>query len=345
MKRKPEEGRYSKVTRRIWNSPDFRALSAPSKPNAQHLFVRLLTGPELGVVPGLFTLRIGGLADEFRWPLAGTRKCLQEIVDRDMAHYDTDAGLVWVPRAINHNAPDNPNVVLGWRTTLKELPACALKERALKELLAWCQKRSEDTGNQDWVNAFVKASGRVAENPRTYPSTTVGGNPSPDPPNNASVYPSANPLGNQEQEQDQEQDPKQQQDLDLAASPRARTTDAAPLRDVVGLLDPTQIRLRSMAILRRMDARHGGGGVYDFGSFRSELERLALKNPEDLERALATYETDPWVALNRGKADPTHFLRRFERYVEGVGGTGGPGGSNRAQRAEDMLPRNDLGVV
>lgn len=185
-KRKPDEGRYSKVSRRVWGSEDFRALSA-ARPNAQTLWLRLLTGPELGVIPGLFEIRESGLAEALGWPLPAFRRCFAEISDRRMAAHDKKSGLMWVPRAVHHNPPENPNVILGWKIAWKELPDAPLKERAKLHLRDWC----ESIG-QAWTNAFDIATAKD------------GGNPF------------RNPLGagsgKQEQKQKQEQEQEQKQD-------------------------------------------------------------------------------------------------------------------------------------
>ncbi|HEY3234629.1 MAG TPA: hypothetical protein VGJ84_07920, partial [Polyangiaceae bacterium] len=76
--RTPDEGRYSKVSRRMWDDERFRELS-PAPPNAQTLWQRLLTGPELGCVPGLYTARLGGLADALGWPADALREKWDEI--------------------------------------------------------------------------------------------------------------------------------------------------------------------------------------------------------------------------------------------------------------------------
>lgn len=175
-KRKPKEGRFSKVTRRMWNDERFTALSA-AKPNAQTLWMRLMTGPELGCIPGVFTAREGGLADALGWSLGAFRKCWREIEAAGLAEADWSKGLVFIPKAVHHNEPEAPNVVLGWRMAWAELPECALKAKAQAILNAHMVLMGEP-----WAKAFAKAIGK----------------PSP--------YPLPDPSPNQEQEQDQEQD-------------------------------------------------------------------------------------------------------------------------------------------
>lgn len=181
---KADRGRYSKVSRRMWNDADFRDLSGPP-PNAQTLWQRLLTGPELTNVPGLFGAWDAGLACALQWPVEGFREAFREVSAKGMAKADWKAGLVWVPKAIVHNEPENPNVVLSWRAAWEELPECDLKDEAYEAL----HEHLKGLGEQ-WVSAFEKACQK--------PSTEGYQEPYPEG--------SAKGLANQEQEQEQEQE-------------------------------------------------------------------------------------------------------------------------------------------
>jgi hypothetical protein len=171
-----ENGRYSKVSRRMWNDQHFRNLTAPP-PCGQFLWVRLLSGPELANIPGLFSTTESHLAEALGWSLEGFREAFAEVLREGMAKADWKARLVWVPKAILHNLPGNPNVVKSWRTMWVELPECALKTEAYMELY----EHMKDMGK-----AFQKAFEEAFRKP--------------------SVKPSLKDMANQEQEQEQEQD-------------------------------------------------------------------------------------------------------------------------------------------
>lgn len=147
--------RYSKVSRRMWNDKRFRRLSAP-QPNAQTLWQRLLTGPELGVIPGVFQAWEGGLAQALGWPLEAFRKAFAEVLREDLAKADWEAGLVWVPKAVKHNEPQSPNVVIGWAREWTELPECKLKDEAFRHLKAYVEGLPEG-----FQKAFRKAFAEV----------------------------------------------------------------------------------------------------------------------------------------------------------------------------------------
>lgn len=137
-----DHGRYSKIFRRMWNDEGFRSLSRP-QPCGQFLWMRLLCGPELGPIPGLFQAREPGLADALKWPIEPFRESFAELLRNGMAMADWEAGLVWVPGAIEYNEPANPNVVKSWADTWAELPECELKSLAHSALCEYLETRGE----------------------------------------------------------------------------------------------------------------------------------------------------------------------------------------------------------
>lgn len=176
--------RYSKVSRRMWNDARFRSLSAP-QPNAQTLFTRLLTGPELTNIPGIIPVGEAALSEALGWPVEGFREAFREVFQEGLAKADWEARLVWVPNAIKHSEPESPNVVASWSTIWDEVPECALKCTAWESLRAHMKARGSK-----WLEAFDKACPK----------------PSNDPSGDAfrKALPKACP--NQEQEQEQEQE-------------------------------------------------------------------------------------------------------------------------------------------
>lgn len=131
------------------------------------------TGPQTTRIPGLFSSGEAGFAETIGWPIEGFRKVFREVFAQGMVKVDWKARLVWVPKAIHYNRPENPNVVKGWRDTWDEMPECDLKLEAWQELKAFIEGLGE---------GFVKAFEQACQKP------------------------SLKPLPNQEQEQEQEQD-------------------------------------------------------------------------------------------------------------------------------------------
>ena len=164
--------RYSKVERRMWGDEKFRALS-PAPPNAQTLWVYLLTGPHNTSIPGLFVAGVGSLSDALRWPVDDTRRCLEEITKpsakpsgkaKAMAKCDPTTGLVWLPNAIASNQPESPNVVIGWRSVWDLLPECRLRDEAESTLRTALAIISDS-----YAHAFDIATQRAEPSPRKEP--------------------------------------------------------------------------------------------------------------------------------------------------------------------------------
>lgn len=285
-KRKPDEGRYSRVSRRVWGSSDFRALSAP-KPNAQTLWFRLLTGPELDMIPGLFPLREAGLAEALGWPVAALRRCLTEITSRGMATYDKLAGLVWVPRAIGHNPPDNPNVIVGWKVAWKDLPDCALKESAKSYLMGWAQARGDV-----WAKVM----------------SNVTGNPFPQP----CPQPFGEGYGKQDEEEDEEEEIPQPPS-GIPDRPRPRPSDPMgpsflPVRDDVTELHESWKRTTGLMA-------HRLKGPTDFDAV-TLAETLDMHGMRLCRLALSAALSDPMVT---GEADEKRVAHKSIGYIFGNG--------------------------
>ena len=145
---------YRKLTARMWGDEKVRALSAP-QPCGQSLWVALLAGPQVGIIPGLVSIGEAGFAEQLRWSVEGFRSAFAEIERLGMARADWSARLVWVPKALQHNKPSSPSVVIGWRVTWELLPECALKEEARASMEAFL-----DGMGPAWRKAFAQAVGQ-----------------------------------------------------------------------------------------------------------------------------------------------------------------------------------------
>lgn len=292
----PDEGRYSRVSRRMWNDERFRGLSQP-KPSGGWLFMRLLTGPELSCIPGLFQAWQSGLADALRWPVKDLKRCWKEIADKKLAFADWDAGLVWLPNGIHHNEPPNPNVVLSWRTAWTELPECQLKADAEAVLREWCEERG-----QAWVKAFDEVTGRE---PRKGKRNGSG-------------------KGSPKQDQDQDQEPEQDQraaaeiinlsgiqragaNPEAAAatefeSPEIRKRAAYVLanKQVTASVDVGQwpeCQALGIAVAQAFGQKWHGFGEYERDSaLRAAVGLLARFDWPDLELAVDRAKTDSYFA-------------------------------------------------
>lgn len=143
--------RYRKIFVKMWGDIKFRNLSA-SGASAQTLWFFLLTSPLTTRIPGISLSGEAGFSESMNWSLESFRKVFQEICMKGMVRSDWQARLIWVPKAILYNKPENPNVVRGWKDTWNEIPECSLKLEIYEELKEYLQELGEG-----FVKAFEEA--------------------------------------------------------------------------------------------------------------------------------------------------------------------------------------------
>ena len=148
-------GEYSKIQKRIWNSPTFNRLSE----DAKFLWFYLLTCPH-GNILGLFVLKPGYACADLGWSEERFRKALQELLtiplsngyEKGLISYDEKTCLLLIKNYLEHNPLANPNQVKAALAKLEELPISPLFQefkRLLKQLdkplykplLEWLDKR------------------------------------------------------------------------------------------------------------------------------------------------------------------------------------------------------------
>lgn len=117
----------------LLDEPWFQSLS-PFRPCGQALAVALAVGPVATAVPGVAVGGVASIAEVLRWPVAGTRRALDELVHAEVAIVDADARLVFQPWAMHANHPESDSVVRSWARAVADLPACALRDRIRAEL-------------------------------------------------------------------------------------------------------------------------------------------------------------------------------------------------------------------
>lgn len=192
---------YRRVSVRCWTDRRFLALS-PLPPSGQSLWLYLLTGPHSTALPGLFVAGRAALAEALGWTPEAFAEAFGEVIGEGLAEYDERHRLWFLPRAIKHNGPGNPNVVKSWRTAWQMLPECALRDRAaavIREALL--------PMDAAFLAAFDGVTGEARK-------------PSAKPSRKPSAKASRKPSGIQEQEQTQQQEQLEDATSDDVAGPR-----------------------------------------------------------------------------------------------------------------------------
>lgn len=193
------EDRYQRVLVKTWNGQSFRSVSD----HARLLFLYLLTCPATSQLPGLVCLTVGTMADAMRWPVDAVRIVLAELDAEGMAAFD-QAGLVWLPAALDYNPPASSANVKGWSRPWREAPTCPLKVIAYQALRRWCEAHPNPT----ILAAFdATCAAPVLKKPASSRKSggTLGGSPGGSPWGGLGGRGGGSP-GGQEQEQYQEQE-------------------------------------------------------------------------------------------------------------------------------------------
>lgn len=129
-----ERDRYRRISTRMWNDEKFASLSK-APPNAQTLWIWLLTGPFSTNIPGLLRVGEASISEDLDWPLDQVKTVVAELESKSMIVVDRRHRVVWLPRAIAHNPPTSINTVKGWGSTIRDLfPECPLVREAMLEI-------------------------------------------------------------------------------------------------------------------------------------------------------------------------------------------------------------------
>ena len=147
--------KYRRIAICMWGDEKFQSLSKP-KPNAQTLWVYLLTGEHTLAIPGLSHIGEYGLAEALKWPISAFRRTFKEITDRGMVKADFTNRVVWLPHAVQYNPPDSVNVVKAWAKSLEEIPECRLKIHAAQNIVEFLRGMDVDKP-EAFAEAFAEA--------------------------------------------------------------------------------------------------------------------------------------------------------------------------------------------
>lgn len=288
MKSREPGDRYAKISRRLYADKRFRSLSKP-QPNAQSLFLYLLTRPDNTSLPGLFGVGEAGLAEELAWPIASFRRTFAELERSKMARADWTSRLVWIPNAIKHNPPVNGFVVKGWKPYIALLPECSLKDEALESMAVFLATLPP------WaLSSFETALGdRPAHRLRDGVRDGVRDHL---------------PDGVRDQYQEQEQEQKQQQEQEQEQAP-------VPPSTTRGLL------VRSFQRRWEAAAKAAWPGTKqdpDWDRIGPWIERTAplrgISIADLVETLLEHWFADAWVIAE--KYPTRHFAKHYENYLD-----------------------------
>lgn len=170
--------KYRRVSIHTWDDDVFCNLSD----DAKLIFLRLLTGPETTILPGVAIADIGALSVTFRKPcqmpfgslakelaqfealmLEAVRRTGAALVELEAAGRivcDLSRRVVFLPNGWKHNPPHSPNVVRAWRTGWDDLPDTILKFEIFQALESCINEMGEG-----YHKAFMEGFGDGFQKP------------------------------------------------------------------------------------------------------------------------------------------------------------------------------------
>lgn len=92
---------------------------------------------------GLYKATPEMLAAEKRWPLKRYLKAFREGLGESFFEYDERHQLIFIPKFLKYNQPQNPNVLKSWGRAYRELPDSKLKHKFYQTLKVFLESYGE----------------------------------------------------------------------------------------------------------------------------------------------------------------------------------------------------------
>ncbi len=170
-----DRGIYRRVFVRIWNHPTFIGFEN----DARLLFLMFMTHPKMTRL-GVMEMALSTMCRQAKLSKSGLESALAELEGSGWAEWDEENELVRLPRFLEHNPPENPNVAKSLGHILDSLPRVDLVFRQLKTAAEAFQNLSEPT-SRAFANALPGWARKALPNPLEKPLPDPSGDPSPKP--------------------------------------------------------------------------------------------------------------------------------------------------------------------
>jgi len=161
-------GPYTCIYREIWSEDRFLALSDLGR----MVYFYVLTTP-LGNGLGCFRAGISAMAEDMGLPQKAFAKAFREGSDEAFGDplylYDETHKVVFIPKYLNRNPSNNPNVLKSLGKEYIKIPDSPLKEQCFNMVKAFAEGLGEAFAKA-FAEAFPKAPGTYCPSPRPCPS-------------------------------------------------------------------------------------------------------------------------------------------------------------------------------
>ena len=120
--------RYNRISERFWT--DEKVLNWDN--NTKFLALYLLTCPHRNT-EGLFRLPKQYIIADLNWDKQELDKAFNQLLEDGFIEYDEKVKVIYIPRAIKYQSPDNPNQEKSAIRKLKEIPKSELMDKFITE--------------------------------------------------------------------------------------------------------------------------------------------------------------------------------------------------------------------
>lgn len=332
--------RYAQVDRCLWVDAKFLGLS--SAPNAQTLFLWLLTSPEAGIIPGLIRIGLAGLAEAIGWSTADVSRYADELGAAGMVRVDWKARLVWLPKALARNLPKAPQNMSPWSKAWAEIPECALKAEAWSGMVDTLATVKAD--KPEWATLFESfcphpdvrvPSARVTSQASRAPEAMPGAMPPTMPGTMGGAMPGAHKQEHEHKQEQEQEQPKPRAMPPAAPAPALSESEQDVLEALAAW--PSLAALANADMVRQIRATAGPAGW----------------SPDDVLAGIADLGTKQGMAdAASGTLDPGKLAAKLSGFIKSAnldrrsGGKEAPaptrgGGSGTPRRQEVSSPYGD----
>jgi len=127
---------FAAVCPAVWRDKEYRKQLTLEQ---RHIWLHLLTSPTRTHFPGLLRTTIKEIAALVDLSPRKVAAAIEEFKKLGWAEYDAEEELLYLPKALKYNPPDNEKQLIHWVRVWSSFPECSLTKLALNALRYACE--------------------------------------------------------------------------------------------------------------------------------------------------------------------------------------------------------------
>jgi len=127
---------FAAVCPEVWRDKEYRKQLTLEQ---RHIWLHLLTSPTRTHFPGLLRTTIKEIAALVDLSPRKVAAAIEEFKKLGWAEYDAEEELLYLPKALKYNPPDNEKQLIHWVRVWSSFPECSLTKLALDALRYACE--------------------------------------------------------------------------------------------------------------------------------------------------------------------------------------------------------------